>query len=956
MPARRRSLERVTFWRLNKGKSPVILLGTLAFCLFLLSSASAQGKGYGVEVRLMGPSLFAARPGEIISVSFMVKNTGRERVLFVENLLLPKGWQLITPPDLFDLSPGEESVRVLAFQIPQTAEAREEKVVYSVTSKKDASIRDEISLTLNVTAIKKLQLFLESAPDSVVAGESYEIKAQLVNHGNEVVKGSINAKSSAGLILSLSQKEFLLNPNENVPFTVTVQTQKKRVSSSFSHLVTLEAVDSKDPSTRVSLSISTEILSQASNIDMFQRIPAWLTLRTVGAKEESQVGGFDVELAGKGSLDDVNRREVEFLFTGPDTEDKGFYGKRNEYYLNYSDNNVDLRLGDENYGLSYLTSYSRYGRGLEARYHPGNKGLGIDGYYVESRFEEPCWDERGVSISGILSPSAGLSLNYLEKRENGANSSLPTTKDDIYSLCGTFNPNGYLKIDLEYARGSRQVAFLNLNDEAYRAEISGNAGPIQYDLNKTHAGPDFYGYYNDCDYISGTMNFPLFRFSQARGYFSFSHYETNLDISPEKGDTSTQESLFQTGINIPLSRGWYVQFSYDDFHRKDRLSPPQYDIREEAYRFGIGQAGKEFSYYLEARYANQYDALEERDASPWNYSFYATYLPTDSLQFTLYGGLGDEKALEGSRLLSSQSSLGCSFRWLASERLTLTGWYTKYNFNSKNPESDQCDLELKYTMPDESYWSLGIRRYQWDYGDYSGTDYLLSYSMPLGIPVGKKKSLGSITGRIFELEKEETVPLEHAVVTLNGSKTASDASGRFAFSAPPGTYLLDVSLPSIGMGKTAAEKLPMKIKVEAGKSSQVELHILTAATLKGQIVLKESPSVQGAVQGKPVFLGGPMATSQEIPHVFKGVLVELSRPDQVLRVLSDEEGNFAFLNIRPGAWRFKIYDYNLPAYYYVKNPEMDLTLSSGETRILDVKVVPRERPIEILEEGVIKKR
>ncbi|MBC7323239.1 MAG: hypothetical protein H5T90_09100, partial [Acetomicrobium sp.] len=456
-------------------------------------------------------------------------------------------------------------------------------------------------------------------------------------------------------------------------------------------------------------------------------------------------------------------------------------------------------------------------------------------------------------------------------------------------------------------------------------------------------------YYNDSDYMSSSFNFPLS--SRMRGYVSYSGYETNLDKRLDKGDTSTKETLFQTGINYSLSQGWYARFAYDNFSRKDRIYPSKYDIKEEAYRLSVGRSAGNFNYRVEARYADQYDRIRGISASPWNYSFYASYMPSDELFLTLYGGFGDNAAIRGSRLLSDQDNLGFSFRWLATERLTLSGWYTKYNFDSKRPESNQYSFELQYMMPDESYWTFKIRRYDWEYSEYVETDYLISYSVPIGIPVGKKKSLGMLIGRVWTAQEEGKAPLTNAVVTLNGSKVATDASGRFTFAAPPGEYLLDVSRASIGLGNTAAEKLPMKVSVEAGETTNVELTIVEAAVLSGQVVLGKSEPARAPETTKPVIFGEP--GSAETPQVFKGVLIELSRDDETIRTLTDDEGKFTFMNIRPGTWKFKVYDYNIPAYHYIQNPEMEIMILPGEKKDITVKVVPKKREIKILEEGVI---
>lgn len=935
--------------RLHKRRCLAVFIFALS-CV-LGTTAYGQGKGYGVQVRLMSPPLVQVKPGEIVSATFVVENmTGKEET-FEESLALPEGWHAITPSDVFTLQTGQEAVRMLAFQVPNTAEAKDYEIIYSVRSKRDYAIRDEATVRLSVFAVSDIKFFLESAPETVMSGESYEITARLANGGNATLAVVVSARSTSKYpITSLSEEELTLSPGESAPVAFLVQTPLK-LAKSARHIVILEASSKEDPSVRTSLSVATEVLSQKAEIDLYHRIPATLTLRAMGERNGDDSDGFDVEFKGKGTLEEGGRKRVEFLFRGPDTQDKGLYGERDEYYMNYFDPNLDLRLGDQSYGLSRLTSYSRYGRGVEAKYHPEERSFGFGSYYLENRFTLPDWEEKGVYVGGALSPSAKLKLNYLRK-ERDSYKNTPRIKDDVYSIEGEFNPVGDMRLGLEYAEGERKKGGRKYEDEAYRAELYGSLGETRYYFSMTHAEPDFYGYYNDSDYMSSSFNFPLS--SRMHGYVSYSGYETNLDKRLDRGDTSTKETLFQTGINYSLSQGWYARFAYDNFSRKDRIYPSKYDIKEEAYHLSVGRSAEKFNYRVEVRYADQYDRIRGISASPWNYSFYASYMPSSELFLTLYGGFGDNSAIEGSRLLSDQDNLGLSFRWQATERLTLSGWYTKYNFNSKRPESDQYNFELKYFMPDESYWSFEIRRYDWEYGEYVETNYVLSYSIPIGIPVGKKKSLGVISGKVWELQDDSKEPLSRAVATLNGSKTATDARGRFTFSAPPGTYLLNMDLSSMGFGKTTEEKLPMKVTVEAGKTVNIELTIVKAATLSGKVVLGKSEPARAPETAKPVILGEP--GSAETPQVFKGVLVELSRDDETIRTLTDDEGKFTFMELRPGTWKFKVYDYNIPAYHYIQNPEMDIMLLPGEKKDITVKIVPKNREIKILEEGVIRSK
>lgn len=916
--------------------------------LSLAGNACAQGKGHGVEVRLMTPPIIEAKPGEIVSVSFAVENMSSDDT-FEERLSVPDGWLLITPADVFRLGAKQNTVRILAFQVPRSAPAGEFRVAYYVRSKRDPAISDEVELRVAVTAQKGVRLFIESAPDTAVAGESYEINARIANEGNSPVSITLTAKSAENFQIELSPQEVTLPASGNAQVTASVKIPSGFMKNA-RNTVSLVASAKDDPSVRATIYASTDILSRRAEIDLYHRIPAELTLRAMGQRNNAGSNGWDARLEGSGAIDESGRRHMEFLFSGPDTNDKGLYGERDEYYMNYYDPALDIRLGDQSYGLSLLTSYARYGRGAEIKYHPEASRFGVGGYAVKSRFSVPDWKENGAYAESSVFAWSKLKFNYLQKERDRYNAS-PKIQDNICSIEGTFNPTKDANLIVEYAKSEREVSSQKLNDDAYRAELFGNIGVTRYYLNKKHAGPDFHGYYNDSDYMSGSFNIPFSK--HTGGFISYSAYETNIDKRSDKGTASAEEKLFQTGVSYSFQNGWYAQLAYDGFKRKDVMLPADYDFEEKAWRLNIGRSVGKLNYRIEARRADQDDKTNGLSASLWNYSFYASYAPSGKLFFTFYGGFGDDDALDGSRLLSDQSDLGVSFRWTLTDNITLNGWYTKYNFDSNNPESNQYDVELRYITDRERTWSVEVRRYDMENVRDIETDYVLSYSIPIGIPVGKKKSLGVVAGKVWKQDDNGRSPLANAVVTISGIMAVTDASGRFSLSAPPGDYLLNVKRFSVGIENRTAEKLPLKVTVESGKTSNVELNIVKAASLRGRVVLTSNSDTE--TKGRLAVVGEPLSGSSKLPDKIRGVLVEISREDEILRTLSDESGEFSFADLRPGAWKFIAYKNNIPPYHYIQNPQEDIVLLPGGMKEIEVRVVPKKREIKMIDNGTLVK-
>ncbi|WP_332636045.1 hypothetical protein [Acetomicrobium sp.] len=144
-------------------------------------------------------------------------------------------------------------------------------------SKRDYAIRDEATVRLSVFAVSDIKFFLESAPDTVMSGESYEIMARLANGGNATLAVVVSARSTSKYpVTFLSEEELTLSPGESAPVALLVQTPSK-LAKSARHIVILEASSKEDPSVRTSLSVATEVLSQKAEIDLYHRIPTTLT-------------------------------------------------------------------------------------------------------------------------------------------------------------------------------------------------------------------------------------------------------------------------------------------------------------------------------------------------------------------------------------------------------------------------------------------------------------------------------------------------------------------------------------------------------------------------------------------------------------------------------------------------------------------------------------------------------
>ena len=188
--------------------------------------ASAPGTGHGVQVRVLSSKLEAVTPGHILSLSFAVTNHTSVDHELGEQLRLPPGWQTIIPAGSFTLRPGETTTRLLAVQVPRDAPGDAYLLRYEAMSTADYAVRDADTVTVVVTPVTKLALVVEERPESVLAGETYEIRLQVVNDSNVELVLDLDASSRDRYPARIEPAQVTLPAGQSAPVVVTVETDR----------------------------------------------------------------------------------------------------------------------------------------------------------------------------------------------------------------------------------------------------------------------------------------------------------------------------------------------------------------------------------------------------------------------------------------------------------------------------------------------------------------------------------------------------------------------------------------------------------------------------------------------------------------------------------------------------------------------------------------------------------
>ncbi|MDO9265252.1 MAG: NEW3 domain-containing protein [Desulfosalsimonadaceae bacterium] len=959
--------------------------------------------GQGVEIRAPRDFIREATPGKTITGSFLVTNTTGRTETFVDDVRIPQGWKKLIPQaaDPFTLNAGKQRARIIAFSIPPTAPAGSYRITYTAHGSQNIGISGSRSLIVTVTPVHKIEIVVTEKPDFVIAGKPFTVRFRVLNRGNSASRIKMDIRGNMEYPVAPKQTTLTLAVGQSELVTITVTTDdllKKKET----YVLTISAltVNAQGVEVGITKDVVLFILPGAPGpVDLYHRVPAALTM--IGSAQDGEYAE-QIEFAGGGDIDEEEKKRVDFLFRNPDLQDKNIFGLRDEYRLNYYTDTFDILAGDQGYSLSPLTEQSKYGRGGEVNYRLST--IKASSFYLETPGQSPQLTEGGGYLFYQPIARIGLKANFLHKEtdltsftpeptslfsipasnawevhpgleENANWAAITPESNNLYSIQTNTAWDKKVVLDLEYGY-SDNAGITQTSGDSYNINLKGALKGAGYAIEKTYADPRYFGYSHDLDYTTGTLSFPIYR--ELTGNISYRSYLNNLEHDPLRGSATDEES-YRGGIDLALPTGTHLSLAYEDFQKKDRMALfNQFNFQERLITAGIGQTFKWASLqgYLNSGIIDD-NLTGGRNTSVENYSLYASFNPTTWQAYSLYARTGHDFYNDNPQR-SKSTGVTATWRYKQAD-LNLNYQISEYtpsaNESTDNPipENGSSDItfdgrtdvlmsSLNYTS--RSNHVISLRSYWISYRKEDGatqeTSFLLCYTIPLGIPVRKKKSIGNIQGTVSDAEGK---PLQKIVVEVGGLTAMTDKAGEFTFPGfKTGTYYLAAEQGSIGIGKITTEKTPLPVEVKGGETSRVSIRITPSCRLNGRLTLRQSNSERDVrtvtKQGRAgeISLKGLEGMEDKDNSALKlvNILVEISRGEESIRQVTDGEGRFSFYDLRPGIWTVNVAADNLPAYHYVEKESYSIELKSGEEQVIDIQVLPRVRKIQMIDEGQIR--
>ncbi len=911
-------------------------ISKLAVALLILGLWLSAAVHAQLAMELQSRRTIDTEPRRTASAIFLVTNNDDEKHDYDARLDLPDSWRVLAGVGSLEIEAKATELVIVSFFVPQGTIAHSYEVTYHVSDKDDNAVSGTSALTINVQPVVAVKAQLLEVPLHVIAGDSYKAGFLVRNDGNMPVAIKIDLESSSGLpaeIIDLNRERF--NPGEARILTVHVQTDAK-AGRVFHHRLALttrvadkvaEAAseveviprsgEQVDPYHRLTVELGVD---QAIAFDNWWHSDAAASMEAHGTVDEHGVHRLDLTLAKSWATSVIDR-----------------------YFFRVFSDSYELYTGDQSYGISPLLEQGKPARGIGGSVSLGP--VGLSSYFHVS--PDPATPTRTFAGSASVKNSprgsddgvSELAFSFLSRSDGMHGLSL---RGDMAAL-------GNVYAEGEAAAGIGSDAG---SGWALRLAADGRLGWINYGSSYVYGSPDFPGLHSDTQRLQARFGLDLLR-NRLKTTVS---YQQDQDTSEAEQGSGYGDRDLRSRIGSKFTAtGTSVLFGWNHGHRYDRASVLEQVNPENSFRFESKQlhsGGGSLGFVAE------YERTQDTDASLLTH--YHEY--EMSLDWARIENVADNLYMIYMRETESTGSTSHAVSWGLISDIDL-GIGTKLRFEFHN--SNRFVLQTR-----DSVFDIGMSlRHMFKNGNrievqadaslsQRASDWRKSYSVDIGyrapvrIPVSLKRDIGSIRGTVTDAVSEK--PVSGAIIRLDGFAAVTDQRGAFRFpSLRSGTYTLNLDRPTIGLGRISLQPMPLKVVVERQKASVVDIVIVEAASVEGSVLRYRFKSEGMTFAPKREGQDEADDTGKEYVVVggFANVLVELSDGTEVKRRLTNEKGDFAFEELRPGKWTLKVRSARIPEHHHFEQDSFVLDMRPGDRWETLIRLLPQRRRVLILEEG-----
>ena len=362
----------------------------ILFFIFCIDITGFSQQNETISIGFAGKEA-SMKPGSIQTIIYKIKNNTDSILQLQPKVDLPERWKLISQLIYLTIPGDGQQILIVSFNIPSQYPAGKHKILLKLTdiqgkkivfgsTEREVEVREEVDF--HFEHIK--------SPPTVRAGEVIKASFIVRNTGN--VEQTFTAIPSNCQVQG--NQRIKLKPGEASVINVEASTNKElEMPNKQSFYLMVKA--SGGPEQQLYEHVNVIPVTQTTN-DLYHRFPVTATSRYLSKGRGGEyVSGYQFALSGAGTLDPEEKHKLDFILRGPNQFDLSLLGLYDQYYMHYNYEFLDISIGDKSYGLTPLTEFGRYGRGVETRFQIKNN-IHAGAFYVNPRFYDKAKGEFGA--------------------------------------------------------------------------------------------------------------------------------------------------------------------------------------------------------------------------------------------------------------------------------------------------------------------------------------------------------------------------------------------------------------------------------------------------------------------------------------------------------------------------------------------------------------------------------
>ena len=821
-------------------------------------------------------------------------------------------------------------VKLLSIFIPNETIAGEYKVEYLLINKSNFHDKKIISIPIVVLPVFNLDVVSMNIENkNIIAGNDIEATFMIHNDSNSPNRIKISAKSNLYYNIELNKKVILFKPNEKKTIHIKVKTSTN-IKKKMNHNIILSCKLINRNRVSAIATYQTEIIPLVSNAsERYKKIPIRFKATYVNSYDGEYKQGFQGELSGNFKLNEDKNTNINFIFRNPGVWNKSTFGRRNRNFIGIESQNFYLYIGDKNYSLSPLTSISMYGTGIKSGIKFNKFELG-GWYYYNNKYETQNnnYKKYATYLDYNISDKYSLGIKYFKNERY-------TTNGNIISYSGKFKPIVNTSFEVEYAMNNQDSSY----QDAFFLSSKGYYNKWNYSLKYIYSDPLFRGYNRDKTYINGNINWKLSKSLRMFANLQKGKYNREFGINNKHSYLS---NYYISGIKFHNSK-INIGVNYNYITKKNLIPLMKYEQIENRINMNISQRFGKMNYNLSMNHGNGKDILTDKVSSFNRYKLYLGYMLSDRQSYNLYLSYNGYDYLTGE--VKEYVNLGLYIHYRLFLNTNINASYNTFQYlDDDNYSYNSINLNVNRRLFNNHILTLRTRYYSYDNPDKSNIfDMLLEYSLPINTPIHKKRNIGEVYGKIVDAKTAK--PIKDIVVTINGASTVTNKNGIYKFKyLEVGEYFININTVNSGENLIPLYSYPRIIKIIEGEKKRIDMKLTKSLSFVGKVVVYKKVE-SGA-------LTNLKKAKFEIDYSLNNCIVELRRENKTRKIITDSDGIFRCSELVPGKWILSVRENDIPKGYFSSKKYYEVNIqSTKQDKIFEIKILPKSRKINIIEDG-----